>query len=327
MAFPLAPIAGEKYEDIDTGRLWIWDGTVPGWLPNDINVLDELKNVVTVQNTTLGPLGTAAERTALTAPAGNINVDNNGIIMRDVFTLTDNYRLQDITLPLTGNVPALTSGILNIEVYPGSQPLDVTVPGSGLVLPTGGVVLNSGFIEAITAAGNAVFTFPENILQPGSYTFVIRTYNLDDAVTTDIGLGANLLEIIYNIQGQVVSGTTVDGDVLKYDGVVGNQWEAGSGYGSGAFDPLIINNIANPTVADVSNPGVFWRNSLTQRVFISQGAGVWWPIPPDNNTSGPAIAVRSSTAPAGPVDGDLWFHDDTARLYVWDADAVAWIEV
>ena len=327
MAFPLAPVNGQQYEDTTTGRLWKWNNTVPGWIPDDVDVLDDLKDVVTDTTTSLGPAGVVASRTSLTAAGPTLDTTNTVNYVRDSFTLTTDTQINSIDITITKD-SQLTSGIVNLQIYRGSSTSSVAAGSWAAVSATlGSVVLSSNYVNASTLNGPSIFTFGSNILQPGTYTFVVRTYNLDAPLNIATGLNGTVTEVLYSIQGQAPLGSLQTGNVLTYDGIQ-LQWEASYAYGEpGTYDPIVVSALLNPTLANVQDPGVFWRNSITQRVWISRGAGVWWPLPPPPYAYGPAIATRSSTAPAGPANGQLWFHDDSARLYMWDNEAAAWIEV
>lgn len=338
MAFPLAPVNGQSYEEAVTGRRWSYSAASLGWIPQDITTLDDLDDVATLSNLTKGPLSII---TTTIAGANPVNTDIHttaGGAPRQSFSFANYTEVQDITVGLTYDVTG-TSGLLRIDIYSGE---DTSTDISTTNFPTvsaqlGSPVLSSYTIEAITATGAAVFTFPpNNILSPGiKYTFVIVKSNLDAAMqlvsrdsSIDGQFGNNTAkDIAFFTQGFELSGTPQTGDVLKFDTPGGSIWKAGSAYPTGAFDPIQIQS-RDPVVTDVFNSGVFWRNQLTERVWISRGAGVWWPIDPKVPLSiGPTIAVRSDTAPLGKTDGFLWFSNVTATLYVYDADALAWIEV
>jgi hypothetical protein len=327
MAFPLTPVNGQQYEDTTTGRLWVWNSTVPGWIPDDVDVLDDLKDVVTDTTTSLGPASTVASRTAYTAAGPTLDTSNFLNYVRDSFTLTTDTQINSISITITKDTQ-LTSGIVNLQIYKNSSTGTVAAGSWAAVSATlGSAVLSSNYVNANTLNGLSTFTFASNVLQPGTYTFVVRTFNLDAPLNMATGLNGTVTEVLFSVQGQATLGSVQTGDVLTYDGIQ-LQWEASYAYGgAGTYDPIVINALLNPTATDVQAPGVFWRNSVTQRVWISQGSGIWWPLPPPAYTSGQAVATRSSTAPTGPVSGQLWFNDDTARLYMWDNEASAWIEV
>jgi len=327
MAFPLSPVDGQRYEDTATSRLWTWNSSVNGWIPNDIDVLDDLKDVVTDTTTSLDAETTIASRASFTAVSSTLDSNNTQNYLRDTFVLLTDTRINSIDLTLTKN-SQLTSGIVNVQIYRNVSTGNVAAASwAGVSAALGAVVLTSNYIEASTITGTSTFTFNPNVLQPGSYTFVVRTFNLDSTLTMPTGLNGTLTELLFSIKGQVATGSVQTGDVLTYNGVQ-LQWEAKFPYGgSGTYVPIVIDATSAPTAANVETPGTFWRNTLTQRVWISRGSGRWWSIPPTTNTYGVAVATRSSTAPTAPANGRMWFNDTNARLYMWDNEATAWIEI
>ena len=302
-------------------------------MPDDIDVLDELKDVVTAQGTTLGPPQTVASRTALSTAPAPLAINNSGVQLRDEFTITDNVKLDSLTIPLLAQA-GLTAGLMQIEICRGTStvfPGTTLVDYNAIVASLGGVIARSDFIEAATTVpfgtpGPVTFTFSDIVLQPGPYTFFIKTLALDSAVEAQVGQFGGDLEVIYDFQGSVISGLPQDGDVLTYSST-SSQWEASPAYPVGNYNPIVIDALEAPTALNVEDPGVFWRNAFTQRLWISEGGGVWWPIPPSSSVESAAIATRSDAAPAAPADGDLWFSNLTARLYMRDNEAPAWIEI
>lgn len=327
MAFPLSPVNGQLYEDTATNRLWAWNSSVNGWVPNDIDVLDDLKDVITDTTTSLDAETTIANRTSFTAVGSTLDSNNTQNYLRDTFVLLTDTRINSIDLTLTKG-SQLTSGIVNVQIYRNVSIGNVAAASwAGVSATLGAVVLTSNYIEASTITGTSTFTFNPNVLQPGSYTFVVRTFNLDSTLTMPTGLDGTLTELLFSIKGQVATGSVQTGDVLTYNGVQ-LQWEAKFPYGGGGtYVPIIIDAISAPTTANIETPGTFWRNSLTQRVWISRGNGLWWSIPPITETYGVAVATRSSTAPTAPANGRMWFNNTNARLYMWDNEATAWIEI
>lgn len=336
MAFDLTPVLGQQHEEVGTGRRWRYD--VGRWIPDEIDVLDDLDDVATLSNLTAGALSTLLTTTAGGSPTTVDMFTTTYANPRQSVTFDSYVELESLTVALDYDITG-TSGLLKVEVYKGQN---TTVDNSStnfasVVSSLGSPVLTSYSIEAITAQGAAVFTFPpNNILSPGlTYTFVIRSSNLDapmlltvvaDTITGQFGNSATQ-DINFFFDGYVLSGTPAVGDVLKFDTAGGSVWKSEAAYSTGAFDPIQINT-RDPLVTDVFNAGIFWRNEITERVWISRGAGLWWPIPPSYPyVVSPLVATRSDTAPTGPVDGQLWFANTLAKLFLWDADAAAWIEV
>jgi len=337
MAFPLAPINGQTYKEVTSGRRWTYSTASTGWIPDDLSVLDELDDVSTLTNLTQGPLAVLITTTAGANPT-TVDMFNlaNGA-PRQSFTFPTYTEIQDITVGLDYDI-AGTSGLLKLEIYRGEETgLDSSLGNFPAVQTAlGDPVLVSYTIEAITAQGTALFTFPPgNILAPNvTYTFVVRSENLDApmllgvADSTIDGQFGNVAaqDVEFFVNGFELSGTPTTGDVLKFDVAGGSIWESGPLYPTGAFDPIQINT-RDPLATDVFNAGIFWRNEVTEQCWISRGAGVWWPVPPQPFSTTPTVAIRADVAPATPTDGQLWFSNISAKLFMYDVDATAWIEV
>jgi hypothetical protein len=337
MAFPLAPINGQTYKEVTSGRRWTYSTASTGWIPDDLSVLDELDDVSTLTNLAQGPLAVLITTTAGANPT-TVDMFNlaNGA-PRQSFSFPTYTEVQDITVGLDYDI-AGTSGLLKLEIYRGEETgLDSSLGNFPAVQTAlGDPVLVSYAIEAITAQGAAVFPFPPgNILAPNViYTFVVRSENLDASMLLGVrdssidGQFGNVAtqDIEFFVNGFELSGTPTTGDVLKFDLAGGSTWESGPLYPTGTFDPIQINT-RDPLATDVFNSGIFWRNEVTEQCWISRGAGVWWPVPPQPFSTTPTVAVRADVAPATPTDGQLWFSNISAKLFMYDADATAWIEV
>ena len=338
MAFPLTPVNGQQYEEATSGRRWTYSTASSGWIPEDINVLDELSDVSTLSNLTKGGLVALLVTTAGTNPAIQ-NITNVTLgYPRQSFRFASYVELQDITVGLDYD-PSGTSGLLRLEIYRSEQlTLDTSDGNWPLVqFSLGDPVLTSNSIEAITAQGAAVFTFqPNNILEPLiPYTFVIRKDNLDAPMfltsfdtTIDGQYGADAArDIGFFAQGFELTGTPQTNDVLKFDVAGGSLWESQTAYPTGGFVPIQV-EARDPAPTDVFNAGVFWRSTVSEQAWISRGGGLWWPLPPlKPQSSSPVIAIRSDTSPAAPYDGQLWFSNLSAKLFMYDAEATAWLEV
>lgn len=338
MAFPLVPTNGQSYADSSTGRKWSYSSTYDGWVPNETNYLDELDDVTTLSNITKDPLTTILNSQSGANPVSVDITSTTYAAPRQSFYLQDYVEVQDITVALD-YAAAGTSGLLRMDIYKGEN-LTTNINSTNLSsvqASLDGPVLASWYIEAVTAQGAAVFTFPEgNILAPGTaYTFIITSINLDGQMflttldsTVDGQFGNTVgKDISFFLQGKVLTGTPSASDVLKYDKDGGGSWVSGSAYPSGAYVPFNI-DITDPTVSDTQNAGTFWQNAVTKKCWISAGSGTWIKLPPDPKLSvSPAVATRSDTAPTSPYDGQLWFADPLAKLFLYDEDAGAWIEI
>lgn len=302
-------------------------------------MLDDLDDVATLSSVTKGALSTLVSSTGGANPTTvDINTTSYNYSRQSV-TFSSYVELSSVTVGLTYDAGG-TSGLLRLDVYKGE---DITnAPSSTLwntVRTNLGTtpVLSSYGIQASAATGSPTFTFPSNnVLSPNvTYTIVVWFTNLDASMalqlcdTTVTGQFANVptKDLSLSISGYVLSGTPVTNDLLKYDADGGGVWEAEAAYPTSGYVPLQVMT-RDPVVADVYNSGVFWRNSLTEQVWLSRGAGLWWAIDPNvPYTLKPTVATRSDTAPSSPTTGKLWFSNTTGRLSVYDQEATAWIEI
>lgn len=104
---------------------------------------------------------------------------------------------------------------------------------------------------------------------------------------------------------------------------------------------LITQSAPNPVTADVVisatapvgvQPGALWYNSVDSNLYIqvdSPGGAYWtlanpYNIPPE----APTIQV-SSTPPANPVQGSLWYNNSNSDFNIWyeDLDGGQWVSV
>jgi len=110
----------------------------------------------------------------------------------------------------------------------------------------------------------------------------------------------------------------------------GPAWQSIAGEGA---SPLQFAHVAVSASAP-SDPteGLLWYNTVDDTLYVWVGTlgGGYWTIanqapPPSNN---PTIRV-SSSPPANPVEGDLWYDPDNSNFSIWyvDLDGGQWVAV
>lgn len=148
--------------------------------------------------------------------------------------------------------------------------------------------------------------------------------DIDAVVKTDVPTGAVFTDTTYVAVTDTVSGLMTGAMKQKLDGIAENaevnvqaDWNATTG------DALILNkpNIAYTSaipVATTSANGLMSLADKTKLDGIQAGATA--------GGGGGASVTTDPTAPSNPSDGDLWFNENEAELYVYTASLGAWIQ-
>ena len=110
---------------------------------------------------------------------------------------------------------------------------------------------------------------------------------------------------------------------------------------SGGNWESITQNVPNPVTADVIisateptgvQPGALWYKSTDSNLYIlvDDLNGAYWTLANPYNIPPEAPTIRvSSTPPADPVEGDLWYNNTNSDFNIWyeDLDGGQWVSV
>lgn len=147
--------------------------------------------------------------------------------------------------------------------------------------------------------------------------------DIDTVVKTDVPTGAVFTDTTYVAVTDSVSGLMTGAMKQKLDDIAENaevnvqtDWNATTG------DALILNkpNIAYTSAISVATTAADGLMSLADKTKldgIQSGATAG---------GGGASVTTDPTAPSNPSDGDLWFNENEAELYVYTASLGAWIQ-
>ena len=144
--------------------------------------------------------------------------------------------------------------------------------------------------------------------------------DIDAVVKTDVPTGAVFTDTTYNAVTDSVSGLMTGAMKQKLDGIasgaevnVQSNWNATSGDAQILNKPTIVN-----TAVTTSANGLMTAADKVKLDGIQAGATA--------GGGGGASVTTDPTAPSNPSDGDLWFNENEAELYVYTASLGAWIQ-
>ena len=149
--------------------------------------------------------------------------------------------------------------------------------------------------------------------------------DIDTVVKTDVPTGAVFTDTTYSDVTDNVAGLMTGAMKQKLDDIAANaevnvqvDWNATSGDAQILNKPNIAYTSAIP-VATTSADGLMSLADKTKLDGIQAGATV-------GGSGGGASVTTDPTAPSNPSDGDLWFNENEAELYVYTASLGAWIQ-
>lgn len=97
-------------------------------------------------------------------------------------------------------------------------------------------------------------------------------------------------------------------------------------------DPLTADVVISATPPTGVQPGALWYNSidLNLYIYVDNPGGAYWALANPYNIPPEAPTIQvSSTPPANPVEGSLWYNNTNSDFNIWyeDLDGGQWVSV
>ena len=150
--------------------------------------------------------------------------------------------------------------------------------------------------------------------------------DIDTVVQTDVPTGAVFTDTTYVAVTDTVSGLMTGAMKQKLDGIAaGAEVNVQADWNATTGDAQILNkpNIAYTSAIPVATQSADGLMSLADKTKLD---GIQAGATAGGGTGGGASVTTDPTAPSNPSDGDLWFNEDTAELYVYTDSLNAWIQ-
>lgn len=165
------------------------------------------------------------------------------------------------------------------------------------------------------------------VSSPGGPNWVIANSNVLPPQTAPVTVSST--PPLSPIEGDLWYNPVTSSLKIWIEGPGGDSWE------------VITQSIPNPVTADVVisatpptnvQPGALWYNSidLNLYIYVDDPGGAYWTLANPYNIPPEAPTIQvSSTPPANPVQGSLWYNNTNSDFNIWyeDVDGGQWVSV